>query len=227
MRRSIKLGIATSAALLLFVGSAAAQAPDGFEPTIEFHLATAKAGANPEMHVNVAQEGDQEKLETVLLKVPRGFNIASDADTEHNELIGEGDIDVSVGPACRRDAGGNIPIKFLVNVPAELRAVDLSSEQEDRGVHAAWILDIVVNRIPLEVTGSPRKGWEIFTEVPVNDNTCSPFELNLTVFDTGQSSGAEIFTNAKKAGRYPFSGTFTSIESDTVVTVRQVIRITR
>jgi hypothetical protein len=227
MRRTTKLGIAASAALLLFVGSAAAQAPDGFEPTIEFHLATAKTGANPEMHVLVAQEGDQEKLETVLLKVPRGFDIASDDDTQHNELIGEGEIDVSVGPACRRDAGGNIPFKFLATVPAQLRAVDLSSEQEDRGVHAAWLLDIIVNRIPLEVTGSPRQGWEIFTEVPVNDNTCSPFELDLTVFDKGQSSGAEIFTNAKRAGRYRFSGTFTSIESDTVVTVRQVIRITR
>ncbi|MGH2755350.1 MAG: hypothetical protein ACRDLB_13105 [Actinomycetota bacterium] len=224
MRRTKWFATALAASLAL-MGSA--YGAGDFSPTMTFELSDTKAGANPGITMHVEQDSaDEEELAHVTLGVPKGFDLAADEDIATGTVFGEGEIVIQVGPACRADQGGAIPISQPLTLPASLEELDRTDEQADRGVHSVWFLDITgVTSITLEVTGSKKAGWKLDGDIPANDNTCPPLVFDLTVEPT--AGDVPIMTNRKKPGKAVFTGTFTSAESPATVTLKSPIKITK
>ena len=218
--------IAVSSALVLAVAGAALAAE--FSPEMEFALSDTKALANPELKIHVEQESaDEEEMAHVTLSIPKGFNLPADEAIAGGEELGTGGIEIAVGPACRKDGAGAIPLALDAPLPATLFETDRNDDQADRGVYAVWTLDIQgVTKIVLEVTGSMKTGWKIDGDIPANDNTCPPLVFDLTV-NAQSESGVPILVNAKKPGPKVFSGSFTSADSPATVVINQTINITK
>ena len=197
-----------------------------FSPTMEFELSDTKAGANPELKIHVEQDdGAEEELAHVTLNIPKGFNLPTDEAIAGGTEMGTGGIVIGVGPACSSTPLGGIPVQAAGQLPAVLNETDRTDEQADRGVYAVWTLDIQgVTEIVLEVTGSKKAGFKLDGDIPANDFTCPPLVFDLTV--NAKAGDVPILTNSKKAGPKVFSGSFTSAESPTTVTIKQTINIT-
>jgi hypothetical protein len=224
MRRTKWFATALVASLAL-MGNAFAEGD--FSPAMTFELSDTKVGANPAMTLHVEQDSaDEEELSHVTLGIPKGFNIAADEDIANETVFGEGEIVIRLGPACRNDQAGAIPLTYDATLPATLEERDRTDEQADRGVHSVWFLDITgVTSITLEVTGSPKAGWKIDGDIPANDNTCPPLVFDLAVDAT--AGDVPVLTNATKPGTKIFTGTFTSAESPTNVTLKSKIKLTK
>lgn len=225
--KTYKMMAVLAALGLTFVGSANAQDAD-FSPTISFELSDTKVGANPEMSIHVEQDSaDEEELAHVTLFIPRGFNLPADEEIAGGSELGSGDIVIGVGTVCRPDAASAIPLQVDAPLPATLVETDRTDEQADRGVHAVWTLDIQgVTKIVLEITGSTATGFKLDGDIPANDNTCPPLVFDVTV-NAQSGDGVAILTNSTKPKNHKFSGTFTSAESPSTVTIVQKIKLTK
>lgn len=221
-----KVLIAVSSLMVLALTASAALAE--YAPKLSFKLSDTKALANPEINILVSQEEGEEELGHVTLTIPKGFNIPADDAIENGDILGTADLEIAVGPACRNDQAGAIPLQASVPFTArEIKEQDRTDDQADSGVHAVWVVDLQpVTSIPLEVTGSVTKGWKLDGDIPANDNTCPPLKFDGTIFSKSEA-GVPLVTNPKKPGKYVFSGSLFSAESPSVVTVKQPVTITK
>ena len=222
MRNIRKISALLLAVPLALIGSASAA---DFTPTMSFGLAPAKVKANPELTISLAQETGEEELGHVTLKIPAGFNLPADAKIDDGDTIGVADLAIDSGPRCAGAGPASAPATFPMRNIIES---DRSDEQADRGVKAVWIVDLQpVTEIPLEITGSIRKGWKLDGDIPANQFTCPPLTFDGTIFDRTGTGDVPIIKNPKKPGKYVFSGTFSSQDSGAKVTIKQPIKIKR
>lgn len=218
------VAVSSLLALALTAGAALAE----YSPTLEFSLSDTKVGASPSINIVIQQEADEEELGHVTLTLPKGFNIAADEAIPGGELLGNADLEIGVGTGCSPGQPGAIPISQAVPIPArQIIEQDLTDEQADRGVHAAWLVDLQpVTTIQLEITGSAKKGWKLDGDIPANEFTCPPLTFDGTINATSES-GVPLITNPKKPGNYTFGGALYSASSPDVAKFSQVVKITK
>jgi hypothetical protein len=213
-------------AMLLLVAlglSTGAASAIEFTPTVSFSLSKNKVKANPELMMKVEQDADEEELAHVTLSVPAGFKLPKDEQIEDGSQLGTAQVAIDVGPRCAGVGPVSAPATFS---DRELFEQDRTDEQADRGVVAVWVVDLQpVTTIPLELTGSVRRGWKLDGDIPANQFTCPPLLFESTVFD--KVGDVPILINPREAGRYTFKALFTSQSSPTKVTLVQNIRITK
>lgn len=228
MRINKKILALSLAVPLAVVGSASAA---DFTPEMGFGLNPAKIKANPELTIHLEQDAAEEELGHVTLQIPKGFKLPGDDKIADGELLGAADLEIGAGPGCAGGAGiapATFPDRNIIER-------DRTDEQADRGVKAVWVVDLQpVTTIPLEVTGSPTRGWKLDGDIPANQFTCPPLVFDATIFSKTEAGGTppagggtKIVTNPAKRGRYTFAGTFSSQDSPTKVTIKQVIKVKR
>lgn len=219
-RSSRKLLVLSLALPLAVMGSASA---GDFSPKMEFGLDPAKVKSNPEMSILVEQDAGEEELGHVTLKVPKGFKLPTDGKIDNGDMIGSADLEIGAGPGCAGAGPVTAPATFPMRNIVEQ---DRTDEQADRGVKAVWVVDLQpVTTIPLEITGSPKKGYKLDGDIPANQFTCPALVFDATIFSETGTGGVPIMTTPKKPGKYTFSGTFSSQDSPTVKTIKQKIKI--
>ena len=222
MRFAARLGVATLAIPLFLVGSAVA---DDFSPKMRFGLNPAKVNSNPELTIVVEQDTGEDELGHVVLQVPAGFKLPTDAQIDNGDQLGSADLEIDAGPRCNGSAPASVPATFPDRSIIEQ---DRTDEQADSGVKAVWVVDLrPVTTIPLEVRGSPKKGWKLSGDIPANDFTCPPLVFDGVIFDKTATGGVPIVKTPAKPGRYTFKGTFESQTSPAVKTIKQTIKIKR
>jgi hypothetical protein len=221
--RSTKKLLALSLALPLALVSSATAAD--FSPTMQFGLSTTKVKANPELTIDVEQDADEEELDHVTLRVPKGFKLPKDEAIDNGDLLGSADLTIAAGPGC----GSDVPGTATASIPdRQIKEQDRTDQQADSGVVAVWVVDLQpVTSIVLEVTGSPKKGYTLAGNIPANQWTCPPLAFNGVIFDKTTTGQVPILINPKKPGTYTFSGSFKSQESPTTRTIKQKVKITR
>lgn len=206
-----------------------------FSPKASFTLSPKKIKKPAKLVVKVAQDAGEEELVDVTLRVPAGFSLPSDKAIRgcaasrpsertpcDGDVLGTGVINIMVGPSCVNNDSSAATSRRL---GARLVERNRTDDEKDAGVYAVWILDIQgVTTIPLEITGSKRRGWTFFGEIAANPMTCTPFDFALTI-STKSGDGKTIIKNPAKPGRYTFSTRLRSAASSR--TIRQTIRITR
>lgn len=208
-----------------------------FSPAFEMSMSDTKVKANPNVDIHLEFDEEDEEIGNFTLKLPAGFDIASDeeieptqnaAGQEEGEVIGGGTISIAAGFACRPGPEGAIPVKVqLENIEATLHERSRTDEEADSGVHAVWFLDLEpLNRVRLLISGSPTTGWTISGAPTPSDNTCNPLVVDLTI--NGKSeSGVPVITNPAKAGKKVVVAEIQSQDSPTVATFKQVVKITK
>lgn len=231
--------IALSSLMVLALTAGAALAE--YKPTLSFELSDTKTKANPEINIKVSQGAGEEELGHVTLTIPKGFDLPSDEEVAAGSLLGTADLAIDAGPGCHPSAGGAPAKAALPLSDRQIYEQDRSDEQADAGVYAVWVVDLFpVTTIPLEITGSIAKGWKLDGDIPANDFTCPPLEFDGTIFSVTETrvpadprdpttgeAGVKILTNPKKPGKYVFGGSLFSAQSSEVVTVKQVVKITK
>lgn len=217
------IAVSSLVALALTAGAALA----AYEPKLSFELSDTKVKGNPEIHILVSQEEGEEELGHVTLTIPKGFNLPADEDIPDGELLGTADLEIAAGPGCH-PSGSAFPLRPAVPLSGrEIVEADRTDEQADEGVHAVWVVDLQpVTTIPLEITGSIKKGWKLDGDIPSNDFTCPPLVFDGTI-NAKSEGGVPLLTNPKKPGKYVFGGSLFSQTSPDVVTVKQPITITK
>jgi hypothetical protein len=217
--------IAVSSLVVLALTAGAALAE--YQPKLSFALSDTKAKGNPEINIKVSQEAGEEELGHITLTIPKGFNLPSDEQIEDGDILGTADLAIDAGPGCHPSAGG-APLKTSIPFDGkDIYEQDRSDDQADGGVHAVWVVDLQpVTSIPLEITGSAKKGWKLDGDIPANDFTCPPLSFDGTIFSKSEG-GVTLLTNPKKPGKYVFGGSLYSAQSPEVVTVKQVVKITK
>jgi hypothetical protein len=222
MRKAL-VGLSTALMVALTATAALAE----YSPTLEFKLSDTKVKANPSINIKVSQDKDEEELGHVTLTIPKGFNLPGDEALANNTQIGTANLTIAAGPACRNDQAGQIPVSQSADIPNRtLYEQDRTDEQIDRGVIAVWVVDLKpVTTIPLELTGSMKKGWKLDGDIPANDNTCPPLVFDGTI--NAKAGDVTILTNPKKPGTYVFGGYLSSTESPTVAEFKTPITITK
>ncbi len=213
------------AGVLLAVPVAHANAQGDFSPKMTFTLSDTKVKANPSMDIHVEQDANEEELGHVTLRIPKGFNLATDEAIPDGTTIGEGNISIHVGPSCHPSFPAD-GATAAANLPAEISEVDRTDEQVDEGVWSVWHVDVRVTRFDLVVTGSPASGFVLDADIPGNDGSCPPLTFDASIV-AATDDGTPILTNPKRAGNKTFSGTFSSQTSPATVTITQVIKITK
>ncbi|MDP9069350.1 MAG: hypothetical protein M3N53_13535 [Actinomycetota bacterium] len=217
------LTVALGLALSLVAGAAFAK----FEPKFEATLSDTKVNANPALGFHLEFAEDDEEIGDFKAIIPKGFNIAGDAEVPDGEEIGGGTVEIAAGPDCRPGPEGQIPVKVPVTVNATIFERARSDDEADSGVHAVWFLDLEpLNRVRLLVTGSPTTGWTIQGAPTPSDNTCNPLVVDLAI-NAQSESGVPILTNPKKAGKYKFLAEIASQDSPAVAKFKQVFKITK
>ncbi|MDQ4144717.1 MAG: hypothetical protein M3198_13430 [Actinomycetota bacterium] len=222
MRVIKKLLVVALALPLALVGSASA---GDFSPVMKFGLKPAKVNKNPELSIFVEQDAGEEELGHVTLKIPAGFKLPTDKQIEDGDKIGTADLQIESGPKCAGAGPASAPATFPMRNIVER---DRTDEQADRGVKAVWVVDLQpVTTIPLEIKGSPRRGYKLDGDIPANQFTCPPLVFDATIFSKSQSGNVPIVKTPGTAGKYIFRGTFHSQDSPTVKNIRQAIKISR
>lgn len=216
-----RLAVVVAAAVVATAFSYHAGAAN-FSPTTAFSLSNRKAGANPKLAVRVAQDKGEEEIAKVLLKIPAGFSVPSDAAVRNGEQLGEGEIEITVGPECA-GAVGSMPYTTDVKIVER----DRTSQEKAQGVYSVWVVDLrPVTTIDLLIKGATARGWELAGTVPQNSLTCAPFSFAATLFDKSAQAKVPIFRNASRPGAYVFQAIYESTEGSRAVT-RQIVMITR
>ena len=229
MRNIRKISALLLALPLAVIGSASAA---DFTPEMGFGLTPTKVKANPELTIHLEQDDGEEELGHVTLKIPAGFKLPADAAIDNGATLGSADLAIDAGPGCAGAGPATAPATFP---DRRLFEQDRTDEQSDRGVKAVWVVDLQpVTTIPLEVTGSTKKGWKLDGDIPANQFTCPALVFDATIFsetaDGGTppaGGGVKIITNPKKPGKYVFSGMFSSQDSNAKVTIKQPVKIKR
>lgn len=213
------IAIVSGAVILGLVAEAGAA---DFSPTIDFTLGDKTANANSTLRTMVKQDSGEEELKTVELRVPAGFNLATDQQLTNGETLGAGSIVIDAGPRCR----GVGPLSAPVTVMVTITEKDRNSAQIASGVEAVYFVDIQgVTSITLSVYGSASKGWRLEGPVPPNDNTCPPFTFDATFRARSSGSNTPILTNPQFGGDYTFEAKFVGLnnsvsESKSTVTIQ-------
>ncbi len=211
-------------AALIVIASQAAFGQEPFDVTVSFELSDTKAAANPAIKIHIEQPAGQPEMGHVKLVIPKGFKLPGDAKIEDGDVIGTADLSIDVGPACSGRPGPNFPATFPDRRIVER---DRTDEQADRGVKAVWVVDLQpVTTIPLEVTGSKRRGWKLDGDIPANDNTCPPIVFDAEIGPTSTTGAVPILTNAALPADYVFKAIFTSQQTPDIDKNLQTITIT-
>ena len=222
MRSTKRFLVLLLALPLAVMGSASA---GDFTPKMRFGLKPAKVNANPEFRILVEQDAGEEELGHVTLQVPAGFKLPTDKKIENGDKIGTADLQIEAGAKCAGAGPAGGPAMFPLR---DIYEQDRTDEQADRGVKAVWVVDLrPVTTIPLEIKGSPRKGYKLDGDIPANQFTCPPLVFDGTIFSKSTIGRVPIVKTPGTPGRYTFKGTFHSQDSPTVKTIRQRIRIKR
>lgn len=222
MRVCKKLLVLSLALPLALVGSASA---GDFSPVMKFGLKPAKINKNPEFTIFVEQNAGEEELGHVTLQIPAGFKLPVDKKIEEGDKIGTADLEIESGPKCADAGPASAPAMFPMK---DIVEKDRTEEQADRGVKAVWVVDLQpVTTIPLEIKGSPRKGYKLDGDIPANQFTCPPLVFDATIFPKTTIGNVPIVKTPGTTGKYIFKGKFHSQDSPTVETIRQAIRIRR
>ncbi len=223
MRKTMLAALAAAVSVVLVAGAAFALGE--FAPAASFELSDTKTNGNPSLTIGVSQETGEEELDSVTLKLPKGFNLPTDDAIEDGETLGTADITIDVGVRCYDQAVPvSIPVPFS---DKDIYEQDRTDEQVDEGVHSVWVVDLQpVTTIPLEVRGSIKKGWELSGNIPANPFTCPPFTFDAVILDK-TAGGVPIVTNPAKPGAKLFQATFISADSGTAYVVKQKIAITK
>lgn len=207
----------------LSVGLAGVASAADFSPGASFDLSDTKVGANTELAIHVEQDLGEEELAHVTLTVPKGFALPKDKAIPNGEQLGAADITIDAGPRCAAAGPISAPAAFT---GSSIFEQDRSDEQKDRGVKAVWVVDLrPVTTIPLEITGSKKKGYKLDGDIPANAFTCPPFTFDATIFDK-TASGASIVKNPKSPGDKVFKAKFITQESANQIVIKQTITIT-
>jgi hypothetical protein len=223
MRNTIRFA-AIALAVPLAISATASGAAD-FSPSLKFRLKPAKVKKNSALRIQVGQDNGEEELGHVTLRVPAGFKLPGDRAIEDGDQLGAADLAIDVGPRCAGAGPVSAPAPFEDRPIVEQ---DRSDEQADRGVKAVWVVDLQpVTSIPLEVTGSARKGWKLDGDIPANQFTCPPLRFDGTIFKKSTDGGVAITKNPRKPGKYVFKGKLYSQESPVTKTIKTPIRIKR
>jgi hypothetical protein len=181
--------------------------------------------ANSELRIKVSQDSGEEELGHVTLKVPAGFKLPKDGAIDNGDQLGIADLAIDAGPRCAGAGPASAPATFPDRPIVEQ---DRTDEQADSGVKAVWLVDLrPVTSIPLEVTGSAKKGWKLDGDIPANQFTCPPLNFDATIFKKSQDGGVKITRNPSDPGRYAFKGVLHSQESPAKKTITTKIRIKR
>lgn len=216
-----KLSVAVAA--VVFVLAQAAIAQEAFDVNVSFELTDTKVSANPAIKIHIDQPAGQPEMGHVTLRIPKGFKLPGDAKMTNGDRVGTADLSIDVGPACSGAGPGTAPASFPDRTIVEQ---DRTDEQIDRGVKAVWVVDLrPVTSIPLEVTGSKKRGWKLDGDIPANDHTCPPIVFDAEIGPTS-TGGVPILTNAAVAGDYIFKAIFTSQQTPDVDKNLQTITIT-
>lgn len=216
-----KLSVAVGAVVLVLAQAAIAQ--EAFDVNVSFELSDTKVAANPAIKIHIDQPAGQPEMGHVTLRIPKGFKLPNDAKITNGDQLGTADLSIDVGPACSGAGAGTAPATFPDRTIFEQ---DRTDEQIDRGVKAVWVVDLrPVTTIPLEVTGSKKRGWKLDGDIPANDHTCPPIVFDAEIGPTS-TAGVPILTNAAVAGDYVFKAIFTSQQSPDVDKNLQTITLT-
>jgi hypothetical protein len=235
MRKAL-IALSSLLAVALIGGAAWA----AYAPKMSFALSDTKVKGNPEINIKISQEAGEEELGHVTLTIPKGFKLPSDEQVANGSLLGTADLAIDAGPGCHPSGQGN-PAKAAAPFnDRQIYEQDRDDEQADAGVHAVWVVDLKpVTTIPLVVTGSPTTGWKLDGDIPANDFTCPPLNFDGTILsktevrpvtnpnDPVGEAGVPILTNPKKPGKYAFGGSLFSAQSSEIVTIKQIIKVTR
>ena len=209
-------------ALMLLTGQAVL-AQEAFDVNVSFELSDTKVLANPAIKIHIDQPAGQPEMGHVQLRIPKGFKLPLDAKIPDGEQLGTADLSIDAGPGCSGTAPGTVPATFPDRVIIER---DRTDEQADRGVKAVWVVDLQpVTTIPLELTGSPLRGWKLDGDIPANDHTCPPIVFDAEIGPTSES-GVPLLRNPKVPGNKIFKAIFNSQQSPDVDTNSQTITIT-
>ena len=220
--RIIKFSAALTA--LFLIAGQAALAQDPFDVAVSFELSDTKVLANPAINIHIEQPAGQPEMGHVTLVIPKGFKIPGDAKIEDGDELGSADLSIDAGPGCAGYPPPNAPATFPDRQIVER---DRTDEQADRGVKAVWVVDLQpVTTIPLEVTGSKKKGWKLDGDIPANDYTCPPIVFDATIGPTSTTGAVPLLVNAKTPKDYVFKAIFTSQQSPDVDKNLQTITLT-
>ena len=215
----VKISVALAALTLLFSQAAFAQT---FDVSVSFELSDTKVGANPALKIHMEQPAGQPEMGHVTLTVPKGFKIPGDAKIENGDQLGVADLSINAGPGCAGGAG-SAPATFPDRRIVEQ---DRTDEQADRGVRAVWLVDLKpVTSIPLEVTGSPKRGYKLDGDIPANQFTCPPIVFDAEI-GPKSAAGVPVLKNTLIPGNYAFKAIFTTQDAPDVDINKQIIKIT-
>ena len=221
MKKRVLVSVALGLAAALTAGVAMAD----FSPKFDLTMSDTKVKGNPALDIHLEFDGDDEEIGNFEMKIPAGFNIASDAKVPNDEEIGSGDITIEAGPACSPGPEGAIPVSTQAPIPATIYERGLTDEQADAGVKAVWFLDLEpLNRVSLAITGSKKKGWTVSGAPSPSNYTCNPLTVDLTINSTSES-GVPLVTNAAKAGLYKIKATISSQDSPSVETFVEKVKL--
>jgi hypothetical protein len=189
-----------------------------FAPTIEFSLASLKAGANTKLNVRIAQAAGEEPIDKITFLLPAGVRLPADASINDGEKLGEGEFTTSTAPLCSA--------AFQQTFDGTAYERDRTAEEIQQGVTHVWVVDIGVAKVDLVFTRTASGGWRAIADVPNSSVVCPPFTLTGTLNETSADSGTPIWRNPEKPGSY----TLTSIVDSTAGSqhvIKQKIRITK
>lgn len=223
MSRKSIFSLAVGLAVALVSGVAMAD----FNPKFDLELSDTKVKGNPALDIHLEFGENDEEIGNFAMKIPKGFNIASDEKVEDGEEIGGGDITIEAGPGCSSGPEGGIPVTTAAPISATIVEQARSDDQVDAGVHAVWFLDLEpLNRVELEITGSKKKGWRVSGAPTPSNYTCNPLTVDLTINATSES-GVPLVTNAKKKGTYKIVATITSQDSPAIEKFVEKVKLTK
>lgn len=221
MKRKAIVSVALGLAGALTAGVALAD----FSPKFDLTLSDTKVKGNPALDIHLEFDEKDEEIGNFSMKIPAGFNIATDAKVPDDEEIGSGDIAIEAGPGCSPGPEGAIPVTTQAPIPATIYERGRSDEEADAGVKAVWLLDLEpLNRVRLLVTGSKKKGWEVSGAPTASNYTCNPLTVDLTINSTSES-GVALVTNAAKKGIYKIKAAISSQDSGAVETFVEKVRL--
>ena len=188
-----------------------------FAPTIEFSLASHKAGANTKVNARIAQAAGEEPIDKITFLLPAG-SLPDDASVTDGEKIGQGEFATSTAPFCSP--------AFQQTFDGTLNERGRTAEEIQQGVTHVWVVDLGVVKVDLVFTRTASGGWRAIADVPNNPFVCPPFTLTGTINETSAVSGTPIWRNPEKPGNYTLTSIVDSTEGSQHV-IKQKIRITK
>jgi hypothetical protein len=216
--------VALAALGLMLITSQSAIAQGAFDVNASFELSDTKVLANPSIKIHIEQPDGQPEMGHVQLVIPKGFKLPADAKIENGDLVGSADLSIDAGPGC----AGAGPAKAPATFPdRQIKEQDRNDEQTDRGVKAVWVVDLQpVTTIPLEVTGSRKRGWKLDGDIPANQFTCPPIVFDGEIFAKSETGQVPLLINAATPKDYTFKAIFNTQDSPDLDVNAQVITLT-